>query len=428
MISSDTPMFILLTVFLFSAPNDHYALGNRSHIYTKQGQYDKALEDADAAIALRKDWAKGYYRKGLSLHGMGRHEEAFRTFYECLTIEMVCENIDSTQLTYPSLLECAKQLYCVIEQTVNSRMYQKSASLKPKIGNENCFLSCAYTSEQEKSTPSRSSLFNIGFSQPSKHETKERKSSKKWKRRSSLSQVSLSQGSTNGQSDDSSSSDSSSEDESFTRTLSTSVNDFIPSLVRGLVDFVQTMAENSSKLEVVPKPNEEWFVRGLLSYRANYRPIDSSAVDSSDYECPLCMRLLWQPITTPCGHTFCRVCLDRTLDHNSVCPMCKSAEVKKVYLVERREFVPNEFIESSMRRLLPIEYQERKVLQHAEISEFGGGTENSNVIPIFVCTVSLPGIPCPLHVFEPRYRLMVRRAMESGTREFGMSCKIDESP
>merc|ERR1719219_364936 len=203
---------------------------------------------------------------------------------------------------------------------------------------------------------------------------------------------------------------------------------FIPDVMKGLVEFVKTIYENSDKLEVISKPEEEWYIRGLLSYRAQYRPIDSTAVDATDYECPLCMRLLWQPITTPCGHTFCRVCLDRTLDRNSVCPMCKSAEVKKVYLVERREFFPNEFIESSMRRLLPVEYQERKVLQHVEISEFGGGTENSNVIPIFVCTVSLPGIPCPLHVFEPRYRLMVRRAMESGTREFGMSCQIDESP
>lgn len=41
-------------------------------------------------------------------------------------------------------------------------------------------------------------------------------------------------------------------------------------------------------------------------------------------------------------------------------------------------------------------------------------------IPIFVCTMSFPGIPCPLHVFEPRYRLMIRRCQESGTRRFGM--------
>lgn len=41
-------------------------------------------------------------------------------------------------------------------------------------------------------------------------------------------------------------------------------------------------------------------------------------------------------------------------------------------------------------------------------------------IPIFVCTVAYPGVPCPLHIFEPRYRLMMRRCMETGTKKFGM--------
>merc|ERR1719356_232784 len=48
-------------------------------------------------------------------------------------------------------------------------------------------------------------------------------------------------------------------------------------------------------------------------------------------------------------------------------------------------------------------------------------------IPVFVCTMSFPNIPCPLHIFEPRYRLMIRRAMESGTRAFGMSCRINDA-
>ncbi|KAK6210138.1 ATP-dependent protease La domain-containing protein [Colletotrichum tabaci] len=40
-------------------------------------------------------------------------------------------------------------------------------------------------------------------------------------------------------------------------------------------------------------------------------------------------------------------------------------------------------------------------------------------IPIFVCTLSFPMMPTFLHVFEPRYRLMIRRALE-GDRTFGM--------
>lgn len=41
-------------------------------------------------------------------------------------------------------------------------------------------------------------------------------------------------------------------------------------------------------------------------------------------------------------------------------------------------------------------------------------------VPIFVCTMAYPTVPCPLHVFEPRYRLMIRRCMDTGTRQFGM--------
>ena len=34
-------------------------------------------------------------------------------------------------------------------------------------------------------------------------------------------------------------------------------------------------------------------------------------------------------------------------------------------------------------------------------------------------------MPCPLHVFEPRYRLMMRRTIETESRSFGM-CTYDE--
>jgi Lon protease-like protein len=40
--------------------------------------------------------------------------------------------------------------------------------------------------------------------------------------------------------------------------------------------------------------------------------------------------------------------------------------------------------------------------------------------PLFVCTLSFPGTLTFLHIFEPRYRLMIRRAIESGDRKFGM--------
>src|SRR3990167_6026228 len=44
---------------------------------------------------------------------------------------------------------------------------------------------------------------------------------------------------------------------------------------------------------------------------------------STEFECSLCMKILYQPVTIYCGHTFCRSCLVRTLDHSTKCPLCR---------------------------------------------------------------------------------------------------------
>jgi len=54
--------------------------------------------------------------------------------------------------------------------------------------------------------------------------------------------------------------------------------------------------------------------------------------------------------------------------------------------------------------------------------------EQDTYLPIFVCMLCLPGWPCSLHIFEPRYRLMVRRCMESGRRMFGMVAHTPNGP
>ena len=38
---------------------------------------------------------------------------------------------------------------------------------------------------------------------------------------------------------------------------------------------------------------------------------------SEDLDCILCLKLLYEPVTTPCGHTFCRPCFLRAFDHSS---------------------------------------------------------------------------------------------------------------
>ena len=53
------------------------------------------------------------------------------------------------------------------------------------------------------------------------------------------------------------------------------------------------------------------------------------------------------------------------------------------------------------------------------------GLSDSQSVPVFVCTMAFPSLPSPLHVFEPRYRLMIRRC-ETGSRRFGM-CQHTEA-
>jgi Lon protease-like protein len=46
-------------------------------------------------------------------------------------------------------------------------------------------------------------------------------------------------------------------------------------------------------------------------------------------------------------------------------------------------------------------------------------------IPIYVLSAAFPNVTQPLHMYEQRYQLMVRRCMES-TKEFGM-CETSAS-
>ncbi|CEH17277.1 Predicted E3 ubiquitin ligase [Ceraceosorus bombacis] len=67
-------------------------------------------------------------------------------------------------------------------------------------------------------------------------------------------------------------------------------------------------------------------------------------------------------------------------------------------------------------------YTERKTALEQEEREARLST------PIFVCTVGFPEMPTILHIFEPRYRLMIRRCVESGNPRFGMVLHSRDSP
>ena len=86
-----------------------------------------------------------------------------------------------------------------------------------------------------------------------------------------------------------------------------------------------------------------------------------SALRTGDLECPLCLRIYWDPDVTPCGHTFCSNCLERTLDHDPKCPLCKQSLVEFLELRQgaKREDFTDKQLTCIIRRWLPEEHQDR---------------------------------------------------------------------
>lgn len=129
---------------------------------------------------------------------------------------------------------------------------------------------------------------------------------------------------------------------------------------------------------------------------------------TDDYDCTLCLKLLYEPVTTPCGHSFCRSCLFQSTDRGNRCPLCRT-----VLLISPVTCAISVTLKNIIERNFPEEYGERK-LEHESLSKLA-----VDLLPLFVMDVILPCQKFQLNIFEPRYRLMVRRIME-GNRRMGM--------
>ena len=143
-------------------------------------------------------------------------------------------------------------------------------------------------------------------------------------------------------------------------------------------------------------------------------------------ECSLCFALLHQPVATHCGHVFCRKCLERSLDHRPHCPLCRgdaSNFLRESAWKSAVQFRTCDMLQEAIEVCFAPELRER-LDADPEAAEGGLPTTNTTTIPVFVCNLLLPTQSCPLHIFEPRYRLMVRRAVEDGSREFGMCAPV----
>jgi len=284
---------------------DHLITSNRSHAYFKAGKLKEALEDAERTIALKPDWGKGYFRRGMALASLGNMEEALISYFQCLVLEESCSKALRTEIY--------KVLYKLV-------MASKESSVESD-------------GDQAAAEGTRSpSLSRASGASP----------------RGSMQFLSKDSSSTSLQDQAEQETDSDSEKEEDSTIT-----------IRKLKSNKKMLISKNQRLCGVLDKIDNVIVEGTkMTHTQKDRDIDPEAVKAEDFDCSLCFRLLWQPITTPCGHTYCRACIDRSLDHKRECPLCKAS----LQAHNSTKMSVNEFLERSIRRLLPNEFAERKRL------------------------------------------------------------------
>ncbi|SBT72104.1 Hsp70/Hsp90 organizing protein, putative [Plasmodium malariae] len=68
-------------------PEDHVLYSNLSGAFSSLGRFYEALENANKCIRLKKDWPKGYIRKGCAEHGLRQLDNSEKTYLEGLKLD-----------------------------------------------------------------------------------------------------------------------------------------------------------------------------------------------------------------------------------------------------------------------------------------------------------------------------------------------------
>ncbi|XP_059816642.1 LON peptidase N-terminal domain and RING finger protein 2-like [Hypanus sabinus] len=317
---------------LCTVPHDYLMLCKRAELYVTLGQYEKALCDGDVACALKPLKATGHFWKAEALAGMGRIEEALKEYLYCLAVR---PDWKAVKLKAQKILcDMFAPVVENMEDTLLTNMRVQATSIRPKPTFLSTFSSASVVKGGTAAGPFECliKVNKIAVQEPN---------------------------------------DS---NQTLKASKITLGENFLP------VDTASSWPADDSKkrklssetefCERFKRPNkmvkkDELAPLTFNNFKASGE-IPGKLVDPSDFECSLCMRLFYEPITTSCGHTFCLRCLERSLDHNSRCPLCKKNVAE--YLVTRA-FGKAFLIEELIVRYLPEELKERKKFHEEEMKE-----------------------------------------------------------
>lgn len=169
--------------------------------------------------------------------------------------------------------------------------------------------------------------------------------------------------------------------------------------------------------------------------------------------CSICQRIFKDPVSITCGHTFCRSCLTAHVDYASVrhyqedreqvinvptdtalrretrtaspchCPLCRAP-----IHIDSRTHPSSVTVAAMVQTMYPIALEGR-VREDAELQLLKKSSDADHTaisLPLFVLGSLAPGMKLRLKIFEPRYRLMMRRVLE-GSSVFGLAPRRNDT-
>jgi hypothetical protein len=181
------------------------------------------------------------------------------------------------------------------------------------------------------------------------------------------------------------------------------------------------LASTYAMVEMGKLAHDSEVIYTALSFgKSNSEKLDNDLLEKlkeatrMELDCHVCYALVLDPVTTACGHTYCRKCVHRILDHSKSCPICRRTLL--IPPIPNPQQAPSNIVLTKLLKgLCPEALAEREQIAKEELA--ASGDLNT---PLFICTLSFPNMPTFLHIFEPRYRLMMRRVTETADRNFGM--------
>ena len=134
-------------------------------------------------------------------------------------------------------------------------------------------------------------------------------------------------------------------------------------------------------------------------------------------ECSICRELYCNPVTLPCGHTFCDICVKMTSFYSPTnkCSLCRCP-------INEYNFKMNTILNNLAKKTFPIIYKERiKDVNDAENDFY-------KTLPIFCLKdILLPGETLTLCIYEPRYIKMITHAINKSKQFIYYSTELNKN-